>query len=210
MECIANRNTAEALSIVNRFYSEGKDMGALLDEMACLARDFLVMKTAPKEGINMLSGVASDAEVKVLAERFSAGELVRMLNLLQATISGFSRSASRRMDAELCIINLCSPQLELDVDSLLSRLTRIEDQLKSGQIVCTAVQKHDETDDQAPLQAVPANAVENNAALEEEYKPIVLEDQAPVGFWADVASAVRQEAELRVPVLPEYRWLCLC
>ena len=192
MGCIAQQDCAAALSLLNRFYAEGKDMAALLDELICLTRDFMILQTAPKEGINMLSGVASDAEVKALAERFSAGELVRMLNLLQATISGFSRSASRRMDAELCIINLCSPQLELDMDSLLSRLTRIEDQLKSGQIVCSVVQNH-KTDDRVPLQSEPTGVAQNNDIPKGEHKPVVLQDQAPVGFWADVASAVRQE-----------------
>ena len=79
MECgklmgyIADHNTGAALSLMNRFYAEGKDLGALLDELSCLTRDFMVLKTAPKEGLTMLSGVAADEEVKSLAGRFSSG-----------------------------------------------------------------------------------------------------------------------------------------
>ena len=125
MRYIADQNTSAALSLLNRLYSEGKDLGALLDELACLARDFMVLKTAPREGISLLSGVASDEDALSLSERFASGELVRMLNLIQSTVAGFSRSASRRMDAELCIVNLCQPELESDTQSLLARLTRI-------------------------------------------------------------------------------------
>ena len=195
MACIAKKDSAEALSILNRFYAEGKDMAALLDELACLTRDFMILQSAPNEGIGMLSGVASDSEVKSLAGQFSAGELVRMLNTIQATVAGFSRSASRRMDAELCIINLCMPQLDDDMDSLLARLTRIEDDLHSGvftKVVQTSVPAQTEK-----LQNNPAPISQENATqathVEPETRP-ALEDQAPVGFWVDVASAVRKEA----------------
>ena len=112
MECgklmgyIADHDTGNALSLVDRFYAEGKDMGALLDEMACLTRDFMILKTAPREGISMLSGVASDDEVKSLAAKFSTGELARMMEIIQQTAAGFTRSTSRRMDAELCVVKL--------------------------------------------------------------------------------------------------------
>ena len=185
MRCIADKDTAKALTLMNRLYAEGKDSGALLDELACLARDFMVLKTAPKEGIGMLSGVASDADALALSERFSSGELVRMLNAIQNTVVGFTRSASRRMDAELCIVNLCQPELENDTQSLLARLTRIEDQIKSGAIM------------QAPqVVEQPGKAEETPAQYHAEVvaapeKKIV--DEAPVGFWADVVSAVRAE-----------------
>ena len=59
MGYIANHDTKSALELFNRLYTEGKDLGAMLDEMACLTRDLLVMKTAGNAGITMLSGVES-------------------------------------------------------------------------------------------------------------------------------------------------------
>lgn len=190
MACIADKNTAEALSLLNRFYAEGKDMAALMDELVCLTRDFMVLQSAPKEGISMLSGVATDNETKELASRFSAGELARMLNIIQNTISGFSRSASKRMDAELCIINLCMPQLDDNVDALLARLTKIEDQLQSG--VITNVVANNAT-------VLPTETGENVTPVDEQLPQNVeltqpLKDEAPAGFWGDVAAAVRKEA----------------
>ena len=192
MGYIAEHKTADALSLLNKLYAEGKDMGALLDELACLCRDFMVLKTAPKEGISMLSGVATDDEVRALAERFSSGELVRMLNLIQTTVAGFNRSASRRMDAELCIVNLCQPELDVDTQSLIARLTRIEDQIKSGSIVVSQ-QSQNETlkpESNVPIQQAKEESLKEIPVVEQA-TPIV--DQAPVGFWSDVAAAVRAE-----------------
>ena len=193
MGYIADHNTAKALALLNRFYAEGKDMGALLDEMACLARDFMVMKTAPAEGIGMLSGVATDQEVQALAKRFSFGELVRMLSLIQNTVAGFTRSASRRMDAELCIMNLCQPELVLEPEAINARITRIEDQLRSGSIVLNAAAPAAVEEDEYP--PFPDDADAPPAADELPGPPV---NEAPVGFWTDLAAQIRKE--LKPPV----------
>ncbi len=194
MEHIAQHDTSKALALMNRLYADGKDMGALLDELACLTRDFMVLKTAPKEGISMLSGVASDNEVRTLADRFSSGELVRMLNIIQRTLSGFTRSASRRMDAELCILNLCQPELETDTDALVARLTRLEDQLRSGSFVRTAAQKPE----QIPEEELPPPPDDSDIPALDEERDVPVMNEAPVGFWTDIAAALRKE--LRPPV----------
>ena len=191
MEHISQHDTKSALSLLNRFYAEGKDMGALLDEMACLARDFMIIKTAPKEGIGMLSGVTSDSQVRQLADAFSHAELVRMLNLIQQTAAGFTRSSSRRLDAELCVLNLCQPELSLDEEALNARLNRLEEQIQSGQIAVKP----------AP---VPQANIEEKTVAKQSTPPVVEEklsvatDEAPIGFWSDIAAEVRKE--LRPPV----------
>lgn len=194
MQYIAQRDSSKALALLNRFYSEGKDMGALLDEMICLVRDFLVVKAAPKEGIRMLSGVAPDTDTIKLADCFTYGELVRMMNLLQSTVAGFSRSVSRRLDAELCIVNLCQPELDTDMQSVLSRLTKLEEQLRSGIVpvikevveesacVQTPVEPHSEP------QAAPIQPIQTESTQKQP-----LTDEAPVGFWADMVDALRPE-----------------
>ena len=191
MGCIARHDTGAALSLMNRLYAEGKDLGALLDELACLTRDFMILKTAPQEGITMLSGVATDDEVKKLASQFSSGELHRMLNCIQATVFGFTRSESRRMDAELCIVNLCQPELDTDVDSILARLTRIEDQIRSGSIVA-AVQQQKVTEVASDSVTEAEEAVSAAAVVTKDI-PADIKDEAPVGFWSDLAASVRTE-----------------
>ena len=76
MGYIADHDTKQALELFNRLYTEGKDLSAMLDELACLTRDLLVLKTAPGTGITMLSGVASDEEIADIRSKFSSGELI--------------------------------------------------------------------------------------------------------------------------------------
>ena len=196
MGYIAAHDTKKALELFNRLYIEGKDLSAMLDEMACLTRDLMVIKTAPGAGIAMLSGVASDKEVLELTKQLSSGELVRMMELIQQTMAGFTRSASRRLDAELCILELCQPELSLDVKALNARLTRIEDQLRTGDFVAPVSAGK-------PSQAVPADIVDDELPplpddgdappMEEIPEPV---NEAPMGFWTDLVAAVRPELKL--------------
>jgi DNA polymerase-3 subunit gamma/tau len=196
MGYIAAHDSAKALALFNRLYAEGKDLSAMLDELACLTRDLMVLKTAGNSGITMLSGVSTEREAGDLSRQFSSGELMRMMTQLQQTLSSFTRSASRRMDAELCILSLCQPELSLDAESLNARLTRLEEQIKSGSFVA------------APISA-PAAVQRITVQVEEEMPPVpgdedappVFEEptiSAPVGFWTDLAAAVRRE--LKPPV----------
>ncbi len=186
---IASHDSRRTLELFNKLYADGKDVGALLDELTCLTRDLLVLKTAPKAGISMLSGVASDKEAAKLAEVISGGELIRMMEQLETTMSGFTRSASRRVDAELCLIRLCQPELQLDASSLNARLTRLEEQLKTGCIVPVAAVKPQEKELPVEMSAEREAAPEPVPA-EPESAP---EQQVPMGFWTDLVAALRQE-----------------
>ena len=193
LQFVAAHDTKSALELFNRLYADGKDIGALLDELACLCRDLLILKTAPEAAISLISGVASDSEMAGLRTQFSSGELVRMMNVIQQTVAGFTRSASRRMDAELCLIDLCQPELQLNAEAMNARLTRLEEQIKAGVVMAApavapkkpAPMIEDEDDDRPPMPD------DDDAPPEEEAAPVM--DQTPIGFWSELVSSVRKE-----------------
>ena len=190
LDLISRQDTAGALCLFNRLYTEGKDLSALLDELASLVRDILILKTAPEVGIAMLSGVAEDDEARNLATRISGGELIRMMELLQKTLNLFTRSASRRTDAELCILEMCQPELSRDLSSMNARLTRVEEQLKTGTFVLPSKE--------APAQmekreTEPLRAEESVLSQPEPEPQPEANGELPIGFWQDLASAVRKE-----------------
>ncbi len=192
---ISRRDAKGALAIFNRLYADGKDLSALLDELACLCRDLLILKTAPDAGLTMLSGVAEEAQAAALCREISGGELVRWMNLLQQTMSGFTRSASRRMDAELCLLNMCRNELSLDARAINARLTRLEEQLQNGEFAVRAAPKQDLTVAPVTDDDVPPPPDDMDAPPEEPESPPAPQ---PVGFWTDLVAAMRQE--LKPPV----------
>ena len=195
----ADKNTRGALELFNRLYADGKDVAALIDELASLCRDLMILKTAPEAGISMLSGVASDADAKQLVNRFSAGELVRMIGLLQTCAAGFTRSSSRRLDAELCIMNLCDPALQMDAEALNARISKLEEQLRSGNFampIHAAPQAKPSYDDDGPPPPGDEDAPmdpDAPAPVMEQPKAAPAKDDTPIGFWVDLAAAMRPE-----------------
>ena len=197
MGYIAAHDTRKALELFNRLYAEGKDLGALLDELACLTRDLLVLKTAGNAGITMLSGVASDQETLALGKAFGSGELVRMMERIQETVAAFTRSSSRRMDAELCLVELCQPELNTDVSALNARLTRLEEQWKTGAVMLP--QKAAKPAAPVEDEELPPPPDDDDAPPEAEASPAPKpQNDAPAGFWLDLCGGVRKE--LKPPV----------
>ena len=195
MGYIARYATKNALELFNRLYADGKDLSAMLDELACLARDLLILKTAPDAGLTMLSGVAEEKEALALSREMSDGELVRILNLLQQTMVGFVRSSSRRLDAELCLLNLCQPELSLDPKALNARLTRLEEQIRTGNFVAAENPVQAKAEDIVDYERPPVpDDMDAPPMLE---TPATPQSEAPIGFWQDLVAALRQE--LRPP-----------
>ena len=192
MGCISAGDTTGALSIMNRLYADGKDLTALMDELLCLSRDLLILKTVQDDDISMLSGVVSDKEILALKDAFSVGELSRMMNMIRDTVIAFGTSTNRRMDAELCMINLCQPELDADIDALLARLTKLEEQIVSGNFAAPAPAKPVTKIEHEICEDLPATETADNDE-DESLLSEPLTNQAPVGFWTDVAAAVRKE-----------------
>lgn len=138
MQAIAEQDTAKALTIFSALYSAGKDVSALLGEMCALCRDLLVLRTAPKSGLSMLSGLATEQQALALQSVFSPGELMRVLTETQKTRVSFGKNTDVRVAAELLLMQLCEPSLRLDAQALDARISRVEEQLASGVLVKSA------------------------------------------------------------------------
>ena len=126
------QDTARALSIFEALYAEGKDLGALFDELSALCRDLLVLKAAPKSGVSMLSGIADELQAAELEKLFAPAELLRDLTLVQAAKGAVGKNADARVAAELCLMQLCEPSLKLDAQSLGARVSKLEERLATG------------------------------------------------------------------------------
>jgi DNA polymerase-3 subunit gamma/tau len=200
MEAIAAQDTSTALRLFGSLYSAGKDAAALLGELFTLARDLLVVKTAPQSGLSLVSSICTGREIQELAPKFTAEELLRMVDILQETTQGFKNSVNQRVDGELCLIHLCQPSMSLDARNLSARISRVEEQLtermtlleqrlRRGTFVASAAEEappHWEDEDAPPLPEEPPVPV----AKEPQTAPQMQDDQ-----WKKIRERVLPEIE---------------
>ena len=205
----AKQDTAAALSIFETLYAEGKDLGALFDELSALCRDLLVLKAAPKSGISMLSGIADEAQAVELEKCLTPAELLRDLSLVQAAKGAVGKNADARVAAELCLMQLCEPALKLDLSSLGARVSKLESRLASGDFAPARAaakaepQPESEDDDRPPF---PDDADDPLAGLAPPpSQPQSPADSAPqTGAqaeldrrWPELAASMREDLSVR-------------
>ena len=203
LTAVADQDAAKALALFSALYADGKDVAALLDELCALARDLLILKTAPRSGLSMLSGIATGQEVAALRERFSGAELLRIVTMIQQTAAGFSKSANPRIDCELLFMQLCDPALSNDDQAINARLGRVEQAIANGvqiaQKFAVAEEKpEDSDDDERP--PFPDDADDPFAGLVPPGAPDEQGQQPktePVGFWPELAERIRAELGAR-------------
>jgi len=191
---VSAHDTPQALQIFNTQYAEGKDISAMLDELCTVCRDLLMIRTAPNS-VSMISGICTQQELQELLPRFSPGELLRMTSLLRDTVTGFTATANRRIDAELCIIRMCEPEAQLDAQALNARLSRLENKIASGMFAAPQAKAEqpkpigEETppwdDDERP----PWDDCDAPPVMQEERKP--QPKQMPTDFWAKLVERLR-------------------
>lgn len=126
LEHILRRDAQSALLQLHQLYSGGKDVGALLGELAALTRDLLIRMTAPQGGEALLTGGFSAPVMDALSGLATPTRLIYMSTTLQSVTAGLPLSANRRTDAELCVMRLCDESLCGDVTALAARLERLE------------------------------------------------------------------------------------
>lgn len=124
---LLRRDAQAALLLLDKLYSGGKDVGALLNELSTLTRDLLIRMTAPEGGAALLSGGYDSGVMDGLSQGVSPTRLLFMASQLQSVSASLPLSSNRRTDAELCLMRLCDESLCGDVTALTARLARLEE-----------------------------------------------------------------------------------
>lgn len=126
MNAIRKEDTGSALTEFSQLYEAGKDVSAVLSELAALTRDLLIRRTAAQGGSGLLTGGYDEATLQTLSKGITGERLLQMLRLLQDAQARLKTSANQRTDAELCLIQLCEPRLDGSVAALAARVAQLE------------------------------------------------------------------------------------
>lgn len=130
--CIANSDSNTAMSIISDLYQNSFDMERLCVEMINHFRNFLVAKTVRKSRELI---ICTDDEYNMILEaskNFTVESIVFALDLFQNTLVTIKGGASARIEVEIAFIKLCEPKMDESIASLLDRVSKLENAIKSG------------------------------------------------------------------------------
>jgi DNA polymerase-3 subunit gamma/tau len=125
-EAIRERDSGAALEMIDRLHNSSKDMARLCEELSAHLRNLMLIKTM-KDAHSMV--VVSDAEYENIAKQALSIPLTAILHgldTLQSALEKMYRGGDRRIEFEMAMIRLCSPELDSTTDALLRRLEELE------------------------------------------------------------------------------------
>lgn len=92
----------------------------------------MIVKTVQKPDSLILCIPSELEQLKKQAQKISLSEILYDLSGLRDCLDRISGTVGKRTEFEMCMIRLCSPQLDSSRDAILTRLDRLEAQLRSG------------------------------------------------------------------------------
>jgi DNA polymerase-3 subunit gamma/tau len=198
-DAVAVGDARTAFEVVDRLVQDGQDLRNVTAESLGHFRNLLLVKTAP--GQQDLIDVAADAyeALRIQAEKFTPGELARVISLLLAAQQDMRWTTSPRISLELALVRATIPDTDPSPAGLVARLERLERlaNLEAGSVVPPASPAHapppSPADDvEVPAPAVPVDVpqpVVASAPVDEVVTTIPEADEAPAVGEATSASS---------------------
>ncbi len=177
---------------IGKMFMSSKDLAVFWQDLIGFYRDMLVVKTTKGSRDYLDLSEKQYCELMEIAGRFAAETLIYHAKLLdEALVSMRMSNSSKRLIAEMTLVRMCDERFSASNEALASRLTLLEDKLKSGAYRISAAPEPSATSrpDGNPAEKAPAPA-DDSAKPDTSTKDA--SDEAPVKkeyrqlpYWAE-------------------------
>lgn len=105
VKTIADKQIDKALEKVELFYSDGKEMAALLDEIGQFSRDLLVYDIDKDSAL--ISSNADRELLDIISKKLDKLQVLHWIMTIADTMTGAPRNGISKLSVEICIIKMC-------------------------------------------------------------------------------------------------------
>jgi DNA polymerase III subunit gamma/tau len=190
-----------AFEAVDRLVQAGHDLRNVTGDLLAHFRNLLVVQTAPDQ--EDLLDVPSDgyAPLRAQADKFTPGELSRVLELLLAAQTDMRWTTSPRLTLELALVRACAPETDPTPAGVVARLERLERlaNVAAGSVApaadAVAPAPAPAVDDPAPKAQAPKSSTKKSEAAPEPADTVAVVEETPVA----VPDAGADGTQLPVP-----------
>ena len=131
-DCICTQNSSSAMTVISELYQNSYDMERLCVEMINHLSNFLIVKTV-KDSRGLI--ICTDDEYNSIilsAENFTLENVIFALDLFQDALTKIKTGANARVELEMAFVKLCEPKLDVNIDSLVDRISKLERAVNRG------------------------------------------------------------------------------
>ncbi len=181
LNAVCDKDYDTIFAEIGKMFVSSKDISVLWTDLIAFYRDMLVVKTTRGSREYLDLSERQYAELMEISTRFATETLVYHAKLLDEALAAMRLSnSSKRLIAEMTLVRMCDERFSTTNESLASRLTLLEDKLKSGAYRVNAVPSADTASakpQSAPSEAAPAQKPAADPSVKKEYR------QLP--YWAE-------------------------
>ena len=204
---IINKNPTRSLEIIDRLYSESKDMARLCDELVEHFRALMLIKTIKNPRDILIMSDDEFEQAVTQSDYLSLADIVFYMDVLSRAYQRMGRGTGDRTELEMALVKLSATELDGTVEALTARVTALEKAVKRGITVNYAQQS-------VQAEAAQSASVPNTQTEVEEpfAKPEPEHKKAPVAKPAPEVKSVAQRASVNLDELydnavPFARWV---
>ena len=133
VNAIADKNFDLLFEMVGDMVSASRDPAVFWQELIGYYRDMLVTKTVSDPSRYLDLTDSEKAALTAVSARFTKEALLFHIGLLEDALFAMQKSyAVKRTVCEITLVRLCDPALDTSVESIIARLSRVEEQLVAG------------------------------------------------------------------------------
>lgn len=207
---IINKNPTKSLEIIDRLYSESKDMARLCDELVEHFRALMLIKTIKNPRDILIMSDDEFEQAVTQSDYLSLADIVFYMDVLSRAYQRMGRGTGDRTELEMALVKLSATELDGTVEALTARVTALEKAVKRGITVNYAQPAQQSVQAEAAQSASVPNT--QNEVEEPFAKPEPEHKKAPVAKPAPEVKPVAQRASVNLDELydnavPFARWV---
>lgn len=173
MDSIIAKDTERAIRNINDIVYSGKDINIFIKDLTAHMRNLLMAKVSdnPEEVLDMSS--ENIELLKEQAKQVRVEELMRYINILQEAEENAKFTKQGRIYLELAIIKMCKIEYDTSIETILGRINKLEESIRSGAIAVTvseASEIKNSIKEVKKVYAVPERKVEESSSEVREFQ----------------------------------------
>ncbi len=133
---ILSKNVGGAIKILDNVIMQGRELNVFISDFTWYLRNLLLLIMQEDRNMEDIIDVSKDtlSLLKEEARMTDANTLMRFIRIFSELSSDIRYSSDKRVLIEIAVIKLMRPEMELDLSSVLQRVSELERKLEEGAV----------------------------------------------------------------------------
>ena len=182
--CIIQGDVANSMKILDEVVIKGRELGQFVNDFIWYLRNLMLVKGS-EDAMEVIDAPMERIEaLKQESEMIDTESIMRYIRVLSETAAQIKYSDQKRVLLEIALIKLNTPAMENDYESLVNRISVLENKIESGNIKI-----------EAPVRRANAEVVTNGNPVPDEPEETKNEEPAEQTPEEPVEKAVPEDVQ---------------